>query len=211
MRAIFDVGANDGSHGIGFARKHPDITVYAFEPTPRLVDVIKSRIRDEGIRNLVVVPVAVSDIEGTLKFNVAGKGDWGTSSLLEFSDGLELTWPGRKDLVVTEVIDVTAIRLDRFIRENGITSIEYLHCDTQGTDLKVLASLGEYIGIVRRGVIESATSRDVTLYKGQHTLEDVVLFFLQNALEVERIKGSPKNNFNEINVYFRQRVRRAAA
>lgn len=49
-----------------------------------------------------------------MKFNIAGQADWGCSSLLEFSNGLDKTSPGRTDLKVTDTITVNTIRLDTF-------------------------------------------------------------------------------------------------
>lgn len=204
MHAIFDVGANNGSWGLSAAQQLPHIKVFAFEPTPELCEKIKERVKDLNLTNYELIPVAVSDIAGRLKFNVAGQEDWGCSSLLTFNEGLEKTWPGREDFKVTQSIEVDCIRLDDFVREHGITSIEFFHCDTQGTDIKVLDSLGDYIGLVKHGEIETAASRAVALYKGQHTIEDVVIFFLKNGFEIERI--TPNDQFcNELNVLFKKR------
>ncbi len=186
-------------------RRIPHIQVYAFEPTPFLCAHIKQKAETLDLPNYELIPVAVSDMAGRTKFNVAGQADWGCSSLLEFSDGLEQTWPGRTDFKVTEVIDVECIRLETFVKERGITSVEFFHCDTQGADIKALASFGDRIGIVQRGQIETAASRSVALYKGQHTIEDVVLFFLKNGLEIDRI--TPNDTYcNELNILFKKRL-----
>ena len=170
------MGANNGSWGLQVAKRFPHIKVFAFEPTPLLCDVIRGKIAEDPLPNYELVPCAVADMAGKAKFNVAGQADWGCSSLLDFSDGLDRTWPGRTDFKVTEVIEVDVIRLDTFIGERGVTAIDFLHCDTQGSDLKVLASFGQRLGIVSKGEIETASSRSVALYQNQHTIEDVVLF-----------------------------------
>ncbi len=205
MHAIFDVGANNGSWGIEVAKRHPEIRVFAFEPTPFLCALIRQKVAEAGLTNYELVPVAVSDTAGKVSFNVAGQADWGCSSLLEFNPGLDQTWPGRTDFKVTEVIEVECIRLDKFIEERGISSIEFFHCDTQGADLKVLASMGEHVGKIRMGEIETASSRSVALYKGQHTIEDVVLFFLRHGLEIDRLVANDVH-CNELNVVFSRRV-----
>lgn len=204
MNVVFDIGANDGSWGLSAAKQFPHIQVFGFEPTPKLCDEIRQKIAALELTNYELVPYAVSDIACKTQFHIAGQNDWGCSSLLEFSDGLDQSWPGRTDFKVTETIDVECIRLDKFIEERGITNIAYLHCDTQGTDLKVLASIGKHMKMVKKGEIESATSRSVALYQGQHTLEDVAIFFLQNGLEIEKV--IPNDQFcNEVNIIFQQR------
>jgi FkbM family methyltransferase len=205
VRAILDVGANQGNWGIDAARRHPGIPVFAFEPTPLLCNLIRQKVRDLSLPNYELIPAAVSDTASRMDFNVAGLGDWGCSSLLPFNDGLEATWPGRGDFRVTEVIQVECIRLDQFVEQRGITSVEFLHCDTQGTDLKVLASLGKHLGIVQMGEIETASSNSVAIYKGQHTIEDVVLFFLKHGLEIDSLAPNDPQ-CNEMNVIFKKRA-----
>jgi FkbM family methyltransferase len=202
MRAVFDVGANDGSFGIMIAQLNPDVMVFGFEPTPQLASVIREKSKD--LKNYELIPVAVSDRPGQVKFNVAGLQGYGVSSMLEFADGLDQTWPGRTDFEFTETIEVEALRLDKFVESRGIKQIAFLHVDTQGTDLDVLRSLGNYLGIVERGQIETSACKRVSLYKGQHTMEDVVLFFLQHGLEIDSIVPDNPNN-NEFNVQFVQR------
>ena len=195
---IFDVGANDGSTFSHLPRWLPWAQFYAFEPTPELVASLGERMA--RYRNYHLVPKAVSDMRGHLRFNVAGVGDWGCSSLLEFSEGLDRTWPGREDFKVTRQIEVEAIRLDDFVRRNRIDRIDFLHVDTQGTDLNVLRSLGDEIHRVRGGVIEVPQSREVMLYRNQHTREQALEFFRAHGFQVWKTVSQT----NEDNLYFRR-------
>ena len=205
MQAIFDVGANNGSWGLDAAQRFPAYQVFAFEPTPALCAGIRARATELGLTNYHLIEAAIADLAGTVKFNVAGQADWGCSSLLAFNEGLEQTWPGRTDFQVTEVIEVPCIRLDSVVEQHGITRIDFLHCDTQGTDLKVLASLGNQLRLVQAGEIEAATSRSVALYRDQHTVEDVVIFFLQHSFTIERMVANDAQ-CNEVNINFRRRA-----
>ena len=90
-KIYFDVGANDGRTSLPMAGD-PDWIVYAFEPTPELADQLRARAR--VCTNYHVIQKAVSDAPGQAKFNVAGLGDWGTSSLLHFNDDISTTWEG---------------------------------------------------------------------------------------------------------------------
>ncbi|CAN7613837.1 FkbM family methyltransferase [Phenylobacterium sp. LjRoot225] len=203
MQAVLDVGANDGSWGLNIAQQNPHIKVYGFEPTPRMCEIIRGKVSELSIANYELIPVAVSDYEGVVKFNVAGQADWGCSSLLTFSDDLDQTWPGRTDFKVTETIDVQCITLEKFVKERGISDIEFLHTDVQGVDLKVMASLGDSIQMVKRGMLETASSKSVALYKGQHTIEDVVMFLLRNGFEIERMTPNDVH-CNEVNVLYKK-------
>ncbi len=193
---IFDVGANNGESFIRVARWFNRWQIIAFEPTPVLVAQIKAATK--GLENYQVVPRAVAESKGVLKFHVAGQGDWGCSSLLEFSPDRAETWAGRTDLVVTETIDVEAIRLDEFVLQNKVQVIDFLHVDTQGTDLSVLRSLGTELHRVRAGVIEVPQAQSVMLYKGQHTKEECVAFLREHGFY---IRGTTRQH-NEENLYF---------
>lgn len=199
-KVIFDVGANFGQTFIEHARQGNH--VYAFEPTPYLISEIKKWSND--IPTYHLIESAVSEINGSIKFNIAGQADWGCSSLLEFSDGLDKTWPGRWDFKVTETIVVDSIRLDTFLEyHKHIQKIDYLHIDTQGSDLSVLRSLGEKIKIVEEGVVEVPQSTEVMLYRGQHSKEEMIAFLYSNGFEVIGVASQ----MNEDNLRFRKRQR----
>jgi FkbM family methyltransferase len=199
-KVIFDVGANNGSSSVPLAIENPTYLVFAFEPTPEMIEVIKSKI--VGLENYVIVPKAVSDYNGTAEFNVAGNWDWGCSSLLKFSRKSQTDWPGRTDFHVTYKLNVDVIRLDTFIEENGITKIDHLHIDTQGSDLNVMKGLGEYLHIVNEGKMEAGTSDDV-LYEGQNKLNDCIKFLLLNGFKVVDVNSNDVF-CHEVNVVFKK-------
>lgn len=198
---LFDVGANWGQDSLERTRNDHKITTYAFEPTPILFQHLTARSLDFSDRYLVY-DLALSDVDGTASFNVAAHHDWGTSSLLPFSDGLEQTWPRRRDFYVDTVIEVNVSRFDTWFEKTNPTvhKIGFFHCDTQGTDLKVLRGMGDYIGLIQEGVIEVPDSQDVMLYKGQHTKEEAMDFLASKSFEVFKIEQQQ----NEQNLFFRK-------
>lgn len=200
-KVFFDVGANDGFHSIGLAYGEPDCAVYGFEPTPSLADAIAERV--VNLKNYHLIRKAVSDFNGKAVFNIAAEGGGGCSSLLQFSDKSQTDWPGRTDFVITETLEVDVIRLDTFIDENNIPKIDYLHVDTQGSDLKVLDGLGKYISIVTEGCIEAASEKDV-LYFNQNTKDESVAFLEANGFEITDIVGNDPW-WHEVNIYFKKR------
>lgn len=199
--AWFDVGANSGYDSIPVANANPHLQVYGFEPTPEMISVIESKI--QHISNYHIIKKAVSDFEGTATFNVAGQGDWGCSSLLEFSDKSKTEWPGRTDFNVTQKIQVDVIRLDKFIEENQIDEIDYIHIDTQGSDLKVLKGLGEKLSIVRAGVMEAA-GKDHILYNEQNSEESSIKFLEENGFVVTGVHSNDDHR-NEVNIHFEKK------
>ena len=199
MPVFFDVGANNGEWSIPFAQKNLNSKVYAFEPTPHMCNIIRSSTI--GLKNYYLTEKAVSNFEDFADFKIAGQADWGCSSLLDFSDKSKTDWPGRNDFKVTQTIRVEVIRLDRFIEQEQIEEIDYLHVDTQGSDLKVLIGMGDRIYMVKRGVIEAAAKKDV-LYFGQNTKDECVEFLTSKGFTIENvIPNDPMGN--EVNIEFK--------
>ena len=202
-RIFFDVGANNGHTSVPVAHDHRNTQVFAFEPTPEMIRQIESKISQ--FPNYTLTRKAVSNYEGKEVFKVAGQADWGCSSLLDFSSKSRTEWPGRTDFQVTEKIEVDVMRLDRFIEEQGIQEIDFLHIDTQGSDLNVLKGLGKYLSIVKQGALEAAARQDI-LYCGQNTQEESIQFLEENGFEILGIEINDDHH-NEVNISFKRKVK----
>ena len=198
MKYLFDVGAHWGQDSLHIARDHPDVTVYAFEPTPELAQRLRDHSRDFSSR-YIVVENAISDFDGESEFHLV-VGDTGSASLNTFSDGLDKSWPGRTDFVVRKTIKVPVYRLDTWLEKFAphVTQIDHLHIDAQGSDLAVLKGLGDKIAIVQSGVVEVPQHPDLRLYKGQHTKEEALDFLEKNGFKIKQITSQ----VNEDNIFF---------
>ncbi len=196
---IVEVGANYGNDTASFLDDKNN-EVWAFEPTPELVEHLNNRF--EGRKNFHLIAKAV-DIEETTKvFNIAGSGDWGCSSLYEFSDDIREKWEGRPDFQVTHKVEVQTIRLDTFITKYGINKIDYLWVDAQGNDFNVLKSLGDKIDIVAKGKCEGAYTVD--LYKTEENrVDDIVAWLTSKGYSCNVI---PDNVGKEADIHFSRNV-----
>jgi FkbM family methyltransferase len=197
-QVMFDIGAHKGQSSIHKAKENTDLHVYAFEPVPKLIKEIKSKIID--LNNYSIIPKAVSDYDGEAFFNIREEGDWGQGSLSDFTERVDAVWPDAK-LKFTDKIKINVIRLDTFIEENNISRINYLHIDAQGQDLKVLRGLGKYISIVDSGVVE-ASNPDRLCYTEQNTVDDTVAFLKASGFEIMSIDPNDDRE-NEFNIYFK--------
>lgn len=197
---IFEVGANNGADTYRFVDKENSY-VYAFEPLPFLCDTIKERLK--GYDNLEVFNMAISDYDGSSKFGISdptkGAMDYGCSSLFSFTDNIEELWPNRGDFNFIEYIDVDVMRMDTFITKNNIERIDFLHCDAQGGDLKVLQSFGDKLSILQSGVVEAASR--VNLYNVDNSGQSIVEFLEQNNFNVTN-KHDVGSASEEIDIYF---------
>jgi FkbM family methyltransferase len=201
---FFDIGANWGTDSLDKTKNDQNVITWAFEPTPELITHLTEKSKDYANR-YHIIPLALSNVNGTAQFNIADSPgcDWGCSSLNTFSDNLDQTWPGRTDFKVTRTIEVQVSRFDTWYQTNGINldKIDFFHCDTQGSDLKVLQGMGNLVSLIQEGVVECARDERAKLYAENHTLEEMKDFLNENGFEITRqISNDPWSN--EINLYF---------
>jgi FkbM family methyltransferase len=199
MKIKIEVGANKGTETKEMAKDGS--IVYAFEPTYELLIEYLWPLSYEN-KNIRILPFAV-DCENSFKqFNVAGHWDWGCSSLYEFSDNLNETWPGRVDFSTTHSYTVPTITLYDFCELYKIETIDFLHIDAQGNDFNVLKSLKDKISFVNEGVIEASNA--VELYKNtSNKAEDIREYLKSNGFEI--VKETINDEVEaEINIHYKK-------
>ena len=208
---IFDVGAFNGLDGLVLAFKNPNTMVHAFEANPYLIKEIKKnkskieKYKKIKLNNYKINNCAVSDKNSFLTFNIAKNPT--VSSLNKFSKNIDKTWPGYREAHCTVVkrVKVKSITLENYCKKNNIKKINYLHIDTQGSDLKVLKGLNKKINIVEEGILEAAVNKEKSLYSTNHTIKDVEKFLKKNNFEISKIEAIDENIKNEKNVYFKKK------
>jgi len=157
-------------------RPFKDSIIYSFEPNRKTYHKLIEKFKS---KNLFLYDKAI-DIEETRKpFNV----DASQSSLYEYTDNINELWGDNRKFKVVKKIEVSTLRLDTFITENQIKNIDFLWIDAQGNDFNVLKSLGNYIDIVQGGICE--VSLDISLYKANNHLEDVLKWLQERKFECE--------------------------
>jgi FkbM family methyltransferase len=126
-RHIVDVGANTGLFSLLAGTQNPDAVIHAFEPFPSAADMLEANLRANRLTNIRVTRAAVSDQPGTLP--------------LYFNDALRLTQGAslRNWDYVTGKVEVPVIRLDDYLAEQGLDTIDLLKVDVEGSEPEVLA------------------------------------------------------------------------
>lgn len=202
-KIIFDVGAYDAGNGLSLCINE-DYILYAFEAHPERAKAIENIFN--GNPNFYLINKAVSENNGVANFNFCKFG--GASSLCNFKNENELKiwWKERTDLHYSgQTIEIETIRLDTFIEQNNIDRIDYLHIDTQGSDLDVLKSLGKYIDIVEEGNCEVARTKDTAIYTNQTAiLDDVLIWLEKNNFTIQSIKQNDPD-YNEMMIYYKRK------
>lgn len=220
MITLFDIGSQNGNQFINYNINYDNVMTYAFEPTPTACENIKRKIKKMGAKNFYLIEKAVSSFEGEAKFYISLKDKGqdagsGMNSLNKFNSQEEL----KKDwgdlsknkkksdkklhrFSVKKTIKVDVIRLDKFMKNNNITNIDYLHIDAQGHDYEVLLSLGKYINNVNAGMIEVIGYDKTPLYKNSTNEIKKVKKFLENNRFKIISENKNDRKSNELNVRF---------
>src|SRR3990172_1439469 len=81
---ILDIGGCEGEESIRYLRIFPNSSIFCFEPLPGNQKIILENIRKYNLKNICLVPVALSDEEGNQQFYVSSghpdeqslKNDW---------------------------------------------------------------------------------------------------------------------------------------
>lgn len=214
MNAAFDVGADDGFHGILFAFMNPEINVYAFEPIKgSKKNIVKNLNKveiffDRKIKNYEIVNCAISDFNGYSQFYETNYKV--ASSILKPRKRLNKFWKNSKDFLINTVSEgiklkkkykVKVITLEKFCREKSIDIIYYLHIDAQGNDLRVIKSLKNYKKYLIEGVAETSKNNKLGMYDKEQSFIDLKKNFKKWNFKITKVELVQKN-FPSYNVYF---------
>jgi len=94
--------------------------LYSFEPTPEYFNILKENISSNGLENVKVYELAVTDQVGRVPF-----------SRKELSSGIVFEEGAKK-------FEVSTTSIDRFLSEEKIERIDLINMDCEGSELLVL-------------------------------------------------------------------------
>lgn len=128
---VLDIGANVGYHTVQFARAvGPSGHVYAFEPEPDNLRVLRHNVRVNGFANVTVVPKAVAAASGTLRLYRSTENG-GDHRVYDSGDA-------------RDVIEIPAVAIDdELAHVNGHVSLVKL--DIQGAEPMALAGMSRLL------------------------------------------------------------------
>jgi FkbM family methyltransferase len=202
---FFDIGTNWGEDSLGKCHKDPNMEVWAFEPTPQLVNHLQNASMPFRDR-YHIIPMAVSDFNGVAKFYIQNNPGMGCNSLNTFNqDAITKYWEQRNvELSAIGYIEVQVCNLETWIKNNlpDLEKIDHFHCDTQGCDLKVLKGMGEYIHLIKTGKVECSKDEEIKLYhESDNYLSQTIEFLKSKDFTITSVESNDHRD-NEWNVYF---------
>lgn len=131
MRAI-DVGASFGVYTIAMARAvGPGGRVWAFEPTPATADFLQRNLDLNLCANVALRRAAVSDRAGELPFAVGANSELNAVAV----DGAG----------ALDVMQVSAVTLDRSAAKEGWEEIDFIKLDVEGHELEAIRGGAEFL------------------------------------------------------------------
>lgn len=132
---VYDIGAHVGFYTLLFAQLvGPSGHVYAFEPNPRNLAYLRTHIKLNHYRNVTLVPSALSDTTGPLRF----EGQLGSNATGHLSD--------------TGSIEVQSFRLDEWIRQHRPKQPDYLKVDIEGAEARMLAGATQTLRVTKPSI-----------------------------------------------------------
>ena len=145
-RIIFDLGSNTGATVLYFKLKYPEATIYAFEPDPDNVAVLRENTKwcskDVHIFSGALSNKSVSAVDFYI-----GKEHW--SSSLASRD------------VSDHVISIETITLDDAMKQYGVTHIDIMKFDIEGAEYDVfehfvgLSQVQQLVGEIHLDLLDS--------------------------------------------------------
>jgi len=149
-RCVIDIGANVGIFTMAVKLKAPKATVYAFEPIPDTFQILEQNVRLLGCSDIHLYNVAIGSqdhVEQAFTFfpNMPGN----STAIPALKDeqkqvtdqifGKELS-----DFLMQPETRIVQVRtLSSVIREQGITSVDFLKVDVEGGEISVLEGIEE--------------------------------------------------------------------
>lgn len=125
MTAI-DIGANLGMYALAMARKvGPSGAVQAFEPGEQPRSLLERSKIENGLGNLSISPLAVSDQEDERRFYVYAGSEYNSFTPIS-----------RDDALPSEIVQVTSV--DAFLSSASWTKLDFLKIDAEGEETRIL-------------------------------------------------------------------------
>lgn len=130
---IFDVGAHAGQFAKLFSKIAPQGRVYAFEPSPYALSVLKIALSVTGARNVMIVPKGLSDQPGVAVLTTPVKRRGGL--------GFGIAHLGDDDdddakAASSVVYEVPLTTLDEIARD--LNRLDFIKIDVEGWELSAL-------------------------------------------------------------------------
>ena len=168
IKTIIELGARYGDEAIGLSEHYPEATIHAFECNPYVLPQTRNNLSNK--EKIILHEVAVSNISTESLFFPADENNPGASSL--FKANLGKHWG---DL---PPVKIKTTRLDEYLEQNNIFSVDMICADIQGGELNAFIGMGKYLDNVKYIITEMP--KDDATYFGAPNKKDIIKFLNKN-------------------------------
>jgi len=141
---VVDIGANIGIFSL-FAASKSKGRILAFEPFSENIRYFEQNLEENKIQNVTISNRAVSDKNGTSKLYL------GSTPVGNFLDKAI----SEHDFETLKTVEVKTISLENIFEEYGLSEIDYLKLDCEGSEGKILKGTPEkYLRRIKKMAIE---------------------------------------------------------
>ena len=134
------IGASDARHSYVMSKLIGKGQVYAFEPSSYSYGHLALMVKMHRLKNVHTYHAAVSDKACTVRLVTPQKSTGHAGRSFAFITGLDSSDLKRTDIKSDKTTheDVDAVSVDGFVSENAIEKIDFIRCDTEGSEMLIL-------------------------------------------------------------------------
>lgn len=140
IQTFLDIGTNIGYYSILAAKSNPKCQVFGFEPSKGPLYYLKENVKLNSLDNIKIFGLALGNENGTISFfETRSKKFSYLNYQLSGTSNLSNTWNTK----YASEYSVNVRKLDDLTTEMGITSVDLIKIDTEGTENIVFSGATE--------------------------------------------------------------------
>lgn len=179
---VLHVGGNFGQEAEIYDRSG-FISVIWIEGYPKFAKILKKKIKYKNHHKLITAMISDRPNE-IVNFSIAS--NTGSSTALKVTDSWKKTF---KEINMVKQVKIKCVRLDYILKLHNLDGkINFLVLDVEGSELKVLTSLGYFIKNIKFALVEVSLRKN---YFGGPLLTDIDNYFVKNKFKRIYIKTGP--------------------
>ena len=138
--SCFHIGASDARHSYVMSRHIGNGHIYAFEPSSYSYSHLVMMTKFHRMNNINTYNLAVSDKAGTVCLVTPRKSTGHAGRSFAYITGLNDSDIKRKDIETDKSVkeEVKSISVDEFVLSNKLNKIDFIRCDTEGSEMLIL-------------------------------------------------------------------------
>lgn len=180
IKIFFEIGANycqDSYFAFKFLSLKKN-NIYCFEPVSHIYDYVKNL-------GFNIYPLAVSNFDGDSFININED-----LNSLDNSGLSSLKTSKLSNISTTKKTVVECIRMDSFIKQNKISTIDFVKIDVEGNDFEVIEGFGDKIGNVKAIQVETS---NFSIFKDEKTIKEIYNYLISRNFVLAKYNLSINN------------------